>query len=324
MSLAIAMTQAGGPEVLQSIDVEVGHPAPSEVCVAQSVIGVNFVDTYFRSGLYPVAKLPTILGFEGAGVVTEVGSEVTHLRSGDRVAYTGGALGGYAESRLLPASRLVKIPDAISFETAGSSMLSGLTAHMLLHKVHSTKPGDWILVHAAAGGLGQIVVRWAKRLGANVIGTVGSPAKVALARSAGADFVLIHAEASWAEEAVRLSDGKGVHLAIDGIGGTMVGQSLSVVRPFGMVASLGQPAGPIPPVPVEDLGFARSISLMRPSSLLYANDALLYRTGSTALLEMLADGMVAPIGARYPLTNAGQAHADLESGTTTGNVILTV
>jgi len=149
MSLAIAMTRTGGPEVLQSIDVKISNPAPGKVRVAQSVIGVNFVDTYFRSGLYPVAKLPTILGFEGAGVVTEVGNEVTHLRPGDRVAYTGGALGGYAESRLLPESRLVKIPDTLSFETAGSSMLRGLTAHMLLHKVHSTKPGDWILVHAA-------------------------------------------------------------------------------------------------------------------------------------------------------------------------------
>ena len=149
MSLAIAMTRTGGPEVLQSIDVKISNPAPGKVRVAQSVIGVNFVDTYFRSGLYPVAKLPTILGFEGAGVVTEVGNEVTHLRPGDRVAYTGGPLGGYAESRLLPESRLVKIPDALSFETAGSSMLRGLTAHMLLHKVHSTKPGDWILVHAA-------------------------------------------------------------------------------------------------------------------------------------------------------------------------------
>jgi NADPH2:quinone reductase len=324
MSLAMAMTRTGGPEVLQPIEVEAGPPAPGEVRVAQAVIGVNFVDTYFRSGLYPVAKLPAILGFEGAGMVTDVGSEVRHLRPGDRVAYTGGPLGAYAETRLLPEGRLVKIPAALSFETAGSSMLRGLTAHMLLHKVHLTKPGDWILVHAAAGGLGQIVVRWAKRLGANVIGTVGSAAKAALARCAGADFVLIHAEPGWAEEAVRLADGKGVHLAIDGIGGAMLKRSLGVVRPFGVVASMGQPAGAIPPVPVEDLGFARSISLMRPSSLLYANDAQLYRDGSAALLDMLVDGMVAPAGAVYPLAKAGQAHADLESGTTTGSIILTV
>ncbi|OTP75627.1 quinone oxidoreductase family protein [Caballeronia sordidicola] len=324
MSVAMAMTRAGGPEVLQPIDITVGSPAPQEVLLSQSVIGVNFVDTYFRSGLYPVATLPAVLGFEGAGVVVEIGKAVSDLRPGDRVAYTGVPLGAYAESRLLPESRLVKIPDALSFEVAGSSMLRGLTAHMLLHKVHATKRGDWILVHAAAGGLGQIVVRWAKRLGANVIGTVGSTGKVELARTAGADFVLLHTDGNWAEETVRLSDGKGVHLAIDGIGGTMVSQSLSVVRAFGIVASLGQPAGPIPPVRVEDLGFARSISLIRPSSLLYANDPQLYKAGTAELLEMLEDGMVTPIGAGYPLREAARAHADLESGKTTGSMILTV
>ena len=259
MSVAMAMTRTGAPQVLQAIDIKVGSPGPLEVLVSQSVIGVNFVDTYFRSGLYPVETLPAILGFEAAGVVVDVGKQVSHLQPGDRVAYTGGALGAYTESRLLPESRLVKLPDKVSFEAAGSTMLRGLTAHMLLHKVHPTQCGDWILVHAAAGGLGQIVTRWAKRLGANVIGTVGSVEKAAIARQAGADFVLLHPDGDWAEEAVRLSDGKGVHLAIDGIGGNMLNQSLSVVRPFGVVASIGQPAGPIPPVRVEDLGFARSI-----------------------------------------------------------------
>jgi len=324
MSVAMAMTRAGGPDVMQPIDINVGSPGPQEVLISQSVIGVNFVDTYFRSGLYPVATLPAVLGFEGSGRVVEIGKAVSHLRLGDRVAYTGGPIGAYAESRLLPESRLVKIPDALSFEVAGSSMLRGLTAHMLLHKVHATKRGDWILVHAAAGGLGQIVVRWAKRLGANVIGTVGSVGKVALARTAGADFVLLHTDGNWAEETVRLSDGKGVHLAIDGIGGTMLNQSLRVVRPFGTVASLGQPAGPIPPVRVEDLGFTRSISLIRPSSLLYANYPQLYEAGTAELLKMLEDGMVTPIGARYPLREAARAHADIASGKTTGSVILTV
>jgi len=324
MSVAMAMTRAGGPDVMQPIDINVGSPGPQEVLISQSVIGVNFVDTYFRSGLYPVATLPAVLGFEGSGRVVEIGKAVSHLRLGDRVAYTGGPIGAYAESRLLPESRLVKIPDALSFEVAGSSMLRGLTAHMLLHKVHATKRGDWILVHAAAGGLGQIVVRWAKRLGANVIGTVGSVGKVALARTAGADFVLLHTDGNWAEETVHLSDGKGVHLAIDGIGGTMLNQSLRVVRPFGTVASLGQPAGPIPPVRVEDLGFTRSISLIRPSSLLYANYPQLYEAGTAELLKMLEDGMVTPIGARYPLREAARAHADIASGKTTGSVILTV
>lgn len=324
MSMVMAMTRAGNPDVMQPIDINVGRPSPQEVVLSQSVIGVNFVDTYFRSGLYPVTTLPAVLGFEGSGTVVEIGKAVGHLRPGDRVTYAGGPLGAYAESRLLPESRLVKIPDALSFEMIGGSLLRGLTAHMLLHKVHATKRDDWILVHAAAGGLGQIVVRWAKRLGANIIGTVGSKEKMELAYAAGADFVLLHTDENWTEETVRLSEGKGVHLAIDGIGGTMVSHSLRIVRPFGIVASLGQPAGPIPPVRVEDLGFTRSISLIRPSSLLYANDPQLYRAGTAEFLKMLKDGMMTSIGARYPLREAARAHADLESGKTTGSMILTV
>ncbi|AIP62207.1 quinone oxidoreductase family protein [Burkholderia thailandensis] len=323
MTLAMAITQTGGPEALKAIEIDVPEPGPLDVRIRQSVIGVNFVDTYFRSGLYPVASLPAVLGFEGAGVIEAVGSEVTRLRPGDRVAYTGAPIGAYAESRVLPASRLVRIPDALSFETAGSSMLRGLTAHMLLHKVHPTTRGDWILVHAAAGGLGQIVVRWAKRLGAQVIGAVGSAGKIELARAAGADHVLLHADPGWADEAVRIAERRGVHLAVDGIGGSMVAQTLRVVRPFGVVASLGQPAGPIPPVRVEDLGFARSIGLMRPSSLAYANDPQLYARGTSDLLDALADGMVAPVGARYALSDAARAHAELEAGKTVGSVILT-
>lgn len=324
MTLAIAMTQTGGPEVLRALDVDVHTPGPHEVRITQSVIGVNFVDTYFRSGLYPVAALPAVLGFEGAGVVDAVGRDVKLFQPGDRVAYAGAPMGAYSASRLLPESRLVRLPDSVSFETAGSSMLRGLTAHMLLHKVHQTNPGDWILVHAAAGGLGQLVVRWAKRLGANVIGTVGSAGKIEWARQAGADHVLLHTDPRWTEETVRLADGRGVQLAIDGIGGDMVAQTLSVARPFGIVASLGQPAGPIPPVRVEDLGFTRSISLMRPSSLAYANDPELYARGMADLLDLLVDGMTAPIGERYALRDAARAHADLESGKTMGSAILTV
>lgn len=324
MTLAIAITQAGGPDALHAVDVEVHNPGAHEVRVTQSVIGVNFVDTYFRSGLYPVAALPAVLGFEAAGVVDAVGHEVERFQPGDRVAYTGAPMGAYTESRLLPESRLVRLPDSLSFETAGSSMLRGLTAHMLLHKVHQTTREDWILVHAAAGGLGQFVVRWAKRLGANVIGTVGSAEKVEWAHKAGADHVLLHTDPRWAEKTVQLADGRGVHLAVDGIGGAMVTQTLSVARPFGIVASLGQPAGPIPPVRVEDLGFTRSISLIRPSSLAYANDPELYARGTADLLDMLAGGMTTPIGGRYALRDAVRAHADLESGKTTGSVILTV
>jgi NADPH2:quinone reductase len=251
-----------------------------------------------------------------------VGADVSELAIGDRVAYAGFPLGAYAEVRTMPASRLVRLPDAISERQAGSTMLRGLTAHMLLHKVYPIKAGDWLLVHAAAGGVGQIVSRWARRLGVHVIGTVGSEAKIAIARQAGAETVLLHSAANWTDEVRRLADGKGVHLAIDGIGGAMLAQTLATVRPFGIVASLGQAAGPIPAVDIAALSSPRSIGLMRPSVLAYANDATLYRQGAADLFAALADGLTNPIGAEYPLADAARAHADLEAGRTTGSVIL--
>jgi NADPH:quinone reductase len=324
MPIAIMMTEAGAPEVLQAREVALGAPAPGEVQIRQTVVGVNFLDIYLRSGLYPVPVMPAVLGIEGAGWVEAVGPGVTALRLGDRVAYAGMPLGGYAERRNLPEARLDHLPDAVSDRVAGSSMLRGLTAHMLLYKIHAVRPGDWLLVHAAAGGLGQILVRWGKRLGARVIGTVGSDAKLAQARDAGADEVLLHTDPRWVETARHLADGKGVHLAVDGIGGAMLAQTLRCVRPFGIVASLGQVAGTIPPVGAEELGPVRSIGLMRPSVVAYANDPTLYRRGSADLLGALADGLVTTVGAEYPLRDAARAHADLEAGRTTGSVILTI
>ncbi|TCP65597.1 quinone oxidoreductase [Sphingomonas sp. PP-CE-1G-424] len=324
MPFVIAMRSPGGPAVLHAIEIALPDPGPDEVRIRQTVIGVNFVDIYFRSGLYALPELPAVLGFEGAGVVEAIGSRVTNLAVGDRIAYHGMPLGAYAEVRLLPQHRAVKLPDAVSDRTAGSTMLRGLTAHMLLHKVHAVQPGDWILVHAGAGGLGQLVTRWAKRPGAHVVATVGSQAKVAQSIAAGADEVLLHSDADWVERTRAIAEGKGVHLAIDGIGGSMLGRTLGTVRPFGVVASLGQPAGPIPPVPVENLGFARSIALMRPSSILYADDPDLYQRGAADLMAVLQDGLINPIGAEYSLKNAGEAHAALEAGRTTGSVILTV
>ncbi len=324
MPIAMVISGPGAPDVLQAIELSVTEPRPGEVRIRQSVIGVNFVDIYYRTGLYPLSAYPSVLGFEGAGIVEAIGPDVTSLQPGDRVAYHGIPLGAYAEVRVLPESRLVKLPDSISERVAGSTMLRGLTAHMLLHKVRAVQPGDWLLVHAAAGGLGQLVTRWAKRLGAHVVGTVGSEGKVAQAKAAGADDVLLHGQSDWVERTRAIADGEGVHLAIDGIGGGMLAQTLGAVRPFGVVASLGQPAGPIPPVRVEELGFARSIALMRPSSIAYANDPELYRRGSADLMTALQSGLVNPIGAEYQLRDAAQAHADLEGGRTTGSVILTV
>jgi NADPH2:quinone reductase len=324
MPIAIVMSQPGGPDQLKPVEIATPEPGPGEIRLRQSFAGVNFVDIYYRSGLYPAQSLPAVLGVEGAGTVEAIGQGVATLSVGDRVAYVGAPLGAYAEVRLLPEGRAVKLPDSISDRVAASSMARGLTAQMLLRRVHATKPGDWILVHAGAGGLGQFLTRWAKRLGARVIATVGSERKIAQAKAAGADEVLLHADASWTDEVRRLADGKGVHFAVDGIGGEILARTLSVVRPFGMVASVGQAAGPIPPVPVEDLGPRRSIALMRPSVMGYSSDPELYRSGADELLAVLQDGLTSPIGAEYPLRDAAKAHAALEAGETTGSVVLAV
>ncbi len=323
MPVAIVAETAGAPDVLKPKEISVAEPGPGEVRIRQSVIGVNFVDVYFRSGLYPFPDPAHIVGVEGAGRVESVGPGVSRFKPGDRIAYAGYPLGGYAEVRVLPEARLVHLPAEVSERVAGSIMLRGITAHMLLFKVYPVQAGDWLLVHAAAGGLGQIVTRWARRLGARVIGTVGSPSKVDLARSAGAEEVLLHTDPNWPSEARRIADGRGVHLALDGIGGHMLAKTLDCVRPFGIVASVGQPAGPIPPVAVEDLGSKRSIALFRPSALGYSNEPALYRKATADLIAVLQQGMIQPIGAEYRLAEASKAHADIETGKTTGSVILT-
>jgi NADPH2:quinone reductase len=322
MPLAITLDAPGAPDVLQPREVALAKPGPGEARIRQTTIGVNFVDVYFRSGLYPLPARPAILGLEGAGEVEAVGPDVQGLAPGDRVAYGGFPLGGYAEARNIPATRLLRVPDAIDLRVAGASILRGLTAHMLLNKVCRLEEGDWLLVHAAAGGLGQLVTRWAKRLGYRVVGTVGSPEKAELALEAGAECVFSHKDAGWEGEVRRVADGKGVQLAVDGIGGAMLARTFAAVRPFGVAASLGQPAGPIPPVAVETLSYPRAIALARPSVLAYCNDPALYRSAAGDLFAALADGLVNPIGAEYPLRDAARAHADLESGRTTGSVIL--
>ncbi|AYG57747.1 quinone oxidoreductase family protein [Rhizobium jaguaris] len=324
MPLAIAITGSGSPETMTLVELPIAEPGPGQARIRQSISGVNFVDIYVRTGLYPLPPGQTVLGFEGAGVVEAIGSGVENLKVGDRVAYVSHPLGSYAEMRTLPASRLVRLPDDVSERLAGSTMLRGLTAHMLLHKVHPLQPGEWVLVHAAAGGVGQIVTRWAKRLGANVIATVGSGAKAEFAYEAGADAVLLHTSEDWVEETRRIADRRGVHLAIDGIGGTMLSQTLATVRPFGMVASLGEAAGPIPPIQIEELSPPRAIGLARPSVLTYANDPDLYQLGTKALMAELQAGLINPIGAEYALKDAARAHADLEAGRTTASVVLTM
>ena len=324
MPLAIAITSPGGPEVLKAIDLPAIEPNPGEVRIRQSISGVNFVDIYVRSGLYPLQPGQNVLGFEGAGIIEALGADVGELKVGDRVAYIGYPIGSYAEVRTLPVSRLVNLPDGVSERAAGSTMLRGLTAQMVLQKAYSVKAGEWVQVHAGAGGVGQPVTRLAKRIGANVIAPVGSEAKASIAYEAGADAVLLHTSRDWVEETRRIAGSRGVHLAVDGIGGTMLSQTFAAVRPFGMVASLGQAAGPIPPIRIEELAAPRAIGLSRPSVLTYANDPELYRQGTTALMAALQDGLINPIGAEYELKDAAQAHADLEAGRTTASVVLTM
>lgn len=324
MTLAIQMQRVGGPEVLVAADVDVPDPGHGEVQIRHTTIGVSFIDVYHRSGLYPLPQLPAVIGVEGAGVVEAVGAGVLDFRAGDRVAYAGTPPGGYAQVRNIPQARLVLLPDDIPERVGGSTMLRGLTVHMLLRKVHPISQGEYVLVHSAAGGLGQLLTRWAKRLGAIVIGTVGSKGKISIAREAGADTILVRDASDWPAAVRELAEGQGVHLAVDGIGGENLARTLATVRPFGTVASLGQAAGSIPPIRVEELGPMRSASLSRPSVSAYANDPALYRPAAEELFAVLRDGLVNPIGGEYPLREASRAHADLEAGRTTGSIILRI
>ncbi|WP_244486047.1 quinone oxidoreductase family protein [Bradyrhizobium viridifuturi] len=272
MTLSIAMTAPGGVDVFAPVRADLPHPAADEVRLRQTAIGVNFVDIYQRMGLYPVPSMPAVLGVEGAGIVEAVGTEVEAFRIGDRVAYAGLPLGGYAEARNLPASRLVRIPDGIDDQTAAAAMLRGITAHMLLDRVCPVRQGMVVLVHAAAGGLGLILTQWAKRLGATVIGTVGSPDKAELARSHGLDHAIQYRETDFVAEVRRLTDGGGVDIAYDGVGGETLIRTLDAMKPFGSIISVGQASGSLPAIALGELGPRRSLSLARPSFFAYASD----------------------------------------------------
>ncbi len=322
MPLVISMAAHGGADVLQARDIAVPPPGPGEARVVQAVAGVNFVDIYHRTGLYPVPGLPAVPGVEGAGVVEAIGPGVEGLRPGDRVAYAGLPIGGYAEVRNLPASRLLALPAGIAVATAAAAMLRGLTAHMLLHRVVRVGPGSTLLVHAAAGGLGLLLTQWAKRLGARVIGTVGSEEKAALALAHGLDHAILHREQDFVAETRRLTDGRGVDVAYDGIGGDTLMRTLDAVAPFGTVASVGQAGGPIPAFAVTDLGPRRSLALARPSVFAYAADLPSYRAAADALFAAIEDGMRVTVGAEFPLARAADAQRALEAGRTTGSILL--
>lgn len=311
----------GGVEQFEVAEVELPPLAAGEVRIRQTAIGVNFVDIYQRSGLYPMppANVP---GVEGVGVVAEVAADVTSLAIGDRIAYAGAPVGAYASERNLPAWRGIRLPPALSDTQVASVFVKGITAHMLLYRVYPVGPGTVILTHSAAGGLGQLLTRWAVHLGATVIGTVSSETKAEIARKAGAQHVIVGRDADFAARVAELTGGRGVDVAYDGVGGATLAKTLGCVRPFGVVASIGQAGGPIPPVEVGDLGPRRSLFLARPSVMAYLNETETYRLAAEAVLAAIESGLLKVAGQPYALSEAARAHADLEAGATVGALYL--
>jgi NADPH2:quinone reductase len=317
----IRLKAPGGAEQLELVQTELPPPVAGEIRLRQTAVGVNFIDIYQRLGLYalPEAKIP---GVEAVGVVSAVGADVQGLKVGDRIAYAGAPVGAYASERNLPAWRAVKLPETLSDETVASSFVKGITAHMLLNRTYPVARGSVLLVHSAAGGLGQLLTRWSSHLGATVIGTVGSEAKAEIARQAGARHVIVGRDADFARIVGELTDRRGVDVAYDGVGGATLAKTLGCVRPFGVVASIGQAAGPVPPIDVGDLGPRRSLSLARPSVMAYLNETEAYHLAAKAVLAGIENGVLKLGGQSYPLSEAARAHADLEAGVTSGALYL--
>lgn len=323
MVRAIRVHETGGPEVMRFEDVEIGEPGEGEARIRQEAIGLNYIDTYFRSGLYPAPNgLPMTPGNEGAGIVVSVGAGVTGIAPGDRVAYVG-PLGSYAEERLVPADRLVKIPEAIDTRTAASMMLKGMTASYLLQRSFKVSPGSTVLFHAAAGGVGLIAGQWAKHLGATVIGTVGSPAKAELARANGYDHVIDYSKENFVERVAEITKGEKCDVVYDSVGQDTYPGSLDCLKPLGMWVSFGQSSGPIQDFNLALLGQKGSLFATRPTLFTYvARREDLERTAG-ALFDVVGSGAVKiAINQDYALADAVRAHQDLEGRRTTGTTVL--
>ncbi|PRX46030.1 NADPH2:quinone reductase [Prauserella shujinwangii] len=321
MPTAIRIQRTGGPEVLEPAEVDPGEPGPGQVLVDVAAAGVNYIDTYQRSGIYPV-DLPYVPGLEGAGTVAAVGAGVTDVSVGDRVAWQGSP-GGYAARTLVPADIVVRVPHGVSDEVAAATLLQGVTAHYLVNSTYPVRAGETILVHAAAGGVGLLLTQLAKAKGARVIGTVSTEEKERLAREAGADEVIRYTERDFTEAVRELTGGEGVAVVYDGVGKSTVEGSLDSLRVRGMLALFGASSGPVPPIDPQRLNAGGSLFLTRPKTGDYLRDRaeLEWRTGE--LLAAVADGSLRiRVGGRYPLTEARQAHEDLEGRRTTGKVLL--
>lgn len=321
MAKAIRYHKQGGPEVLQVDEVPVGEPGPGQARVRHVAIGVNFVDTYQRSGLYPM-QLPAVAGNEGAGVVEAVGPGVSNVKQGDRVTYTG-LPGSYCDVRIVPADRLVKLPDGVSEEMAASMTLKGMTVQYLIHRTYAVKSGDTVLWHAAAGGVGTIACQWLKAIGATTIGTVGSDEKAALAKAHGCHHVINYSKENFVERVKSLTGGKGVPVVYDAVGKTTWEGSLDCLRPRGLMISFGNASGPVAPVNLGILSQKGSLYVTRPTLATYIASRSDLEETARSLFDVVKSGSVKiETTKRYKLADAAQAHRDLEGRKTTGSIVL--
>ncbi|WP_371346193.1 quinone oxidoreductase [Ancylobacter sp. IITR112] len=323
MAVAIRVHEVGGPEVLRLDEVTLGAPGPGEVRLRHTAVGLNFIDTYFRSGLYPAPNgLPFIPGNEAAGVVVEVGEGVDGLKPGDRVAY-GSSLGAYCSERVMSAAPLVKLPDSIADETAAAMMLKGMTARYLLRQTHKVKAGDTLLVHAAAGGVGQILCQWATHLGATVIATVGSAAKAEIAKECGAAYVINYSEEDFVARVREITEGALCDVVYDGVGQATYPASLDCIKPRGLFASFGNASGAIKDFSLLALSSKGSLYATRPTLFTHVSNRADLLANAADLFEVVSSGVVKiPVNQRYALADAAQAHRDLEARRTTGSTVL--
>jgi len=327
MSKAVRIDRHGGPEELKIVDVEVGDPGPGEIRIRHKAVGLNFIDTYQRSGLYPFA-MPLQLGMEAAGVVEAVGEGVGHLKAGDRAAYASQPPGAYSELRVMPAKCVCKLPDAISFETGAAMMLKGLTAQYLLKKTlpaEGLEKGDFIVFHAAAGGVGLIACQWARALGLQLIGTAGSDAKCKLALDHGAAHAINYSTENFAARVKEITGGKGVKVVYDSVGKDTFDGSIDCLRPFGLLAIFGNGSGPVPPVNLGLLASKGSLYVTRPTLFTHIATREATQAAADDLFAVVESGAVRiPIDQRYALADVQQAHRDLEARKTTGCTVLTL
>ena len=322
MTKAIRIHEPGGPEVLRWEDVEVGAPGPGEVRIRNTAVGLNFIDTYHRAGLYPLPQLPAVLGMEGAGVIEEVGDGVTDLKVGQRVTFATAPMGGYAEARLMPAGRLIPLPDSVDDRQAAAMMLKGMTAQYLIRRTYAVKAGDTILVHAAAGGVGLILCQWAKHLGATVIGTVGSDEKAKLAAANGCQHTIVYSRENFTERVKEITGGAGVPVVYDSVAAATFEGSLDCLQPRGMMVSYGNSSGPVPPFNLGVLAQKGSLFITRPTLVHYTGSREDLLATANDLFDVVGGGHVAiTANQTYPLSETADAHRDLEARKTTGSTI---